>query len=156
MKSKQTKPLFYTNEFIKQFGIFVGLANKVNATKVSVASALQDADYIDAFNDSLAAIAKKAGKSVKSNTTTKARSYKRISGEAGKGVRAAILSYLMKNPGKSRSEIASDLNIRLSTVCGQANVLKNTYLIHVVGEKIDESSGRSVEALALVPAKAKN
>jgi DNA-binding transcriptional ArsR family regulator len=151
----------YTQNFLAKFGIFVGLYNKLNNTSHSVENALCTSLILDQYiataaflqgntTASTPTVARKTAK-VKTNgkpKTTKALSYADFQEENGTAVAHAIYAYLKKqNQAISRSEIAKGMGIRLSTVCGQIFPMEEAGLVTVVGTKIDESSGRSVEIL---------
>jgi hypothetical protein len=153
----------FTQDFLTKFGVFVGLYNKTNGTVLSVEDALFTESILDLYvqatnlikntsNPSSTTVA--AASQVKSNVSKKPKSTKKLSYEQfqvenGTSVAHAIYTFLKKQDvPMSRLEIATAMKIRLSTVCGQIHAMAEAGLVHVVGEKIDENSNRTVELLA--------
>lgn len=144
-----------SRETTPAFGVFVGLYNKINNTSFSVKSALADSELVELF--------KATTQSLKTNTTTdssksqaKSSSTKKLSYDAfqnSHGTTVAHLIYkLLKTSKKpmSRTEIAQELNIRISTVCGQVYKLMEAGLCKVAGTKIDSESEMKVETLTFL------
>lgn len=151
----------YTKDFLAKFGIFVGLYNRLNNTSLSVEQALWKTEVLEKYtaisfflqgNSSVfSTSAPKKVKKVKMNgkpRTTKAISYQDFQTEHGTSVAYSIYTFLKKqNTPLSRAEIAQQMGIRLSTVCGQIFPMEEAGLVTVVGTKIDENSQRTVEVL---------
>lgn len=135
-----------------EFGIFVGLYNKLNNTDYSVAEALQSQTILDTFKitaASLQSTTQTVQNQLKNVTSsTKRLSYESFQKSHGSSVAYKIYTFLkQENSPLSRAEIASKMGIRLCTVCGQVNAMAKAGLVEVVGTKVDETSEREVETL---------
>lgn len=78
---------------------------------------------------------------------TKAISYDNFMLTKGKTLSAKILGHIRANPDVSRMQIAQNLGIRLSSVCGIVNGLYKKNLIRVSGVTVDPDSEQKVETL---------
>lgn len=160
-QSYRDEAIVYTREFLAKFGIFVGLYNRLNNTSFSVEQALWKTEILDKYtavsfflqgNSSVFSItAPKKFKRVKIERkpkTTKTISYQDFQTEHGTSVAYCIYKFLkQQNEPFSRAEIAKQMGIRLSTVCGQIFSMEEAGLVTVVGTKLDEESQRTVEIL---------
>lgn len=134
-----------------EFGIFVGLYNKLNGTTYTVNEALQSQTILDTFSittASLKSTTQTVQSQLKNVTSTKKLSYEAFQKEHGSSVAYKIYTFMKQtNTSMSRAEIAEAMGIRLSTVCGQINQMAKAGLVQIVGNKIDKSSKREVETL---------
>ncbi len=150
----------YTDAFLASFGIYVGFYNKINGTALSVEQALWEDSILTAYQVSAMTVrntnkangipkapAKAASKAPKS---TKRLSYEAFKTENGTSVAHLIYKALKQDPAMSRTEIATSLQLRLSTVCGQIVPLMEAGLVQVSGTAIDENSNRTVELLTAI------
>jgi DNA-binding transcriptional regulator GbsR (MarR family) len=147
-----------TENFLKSFGIFVGLYNKLNNTVLSVEDALYEDTIMQAYKTMSAelktvkkivgtpeAITKMVNKRPKS---TKLLSYEAFKASNGSSCAHLIYTELKKSKEPmTRAELSSVLDLRISTVCGRINELEEAGLVWVVGTKVDEDSQRQVELL---------
>lgn len=144
-----------TEDFLKKFGIFVGLYNKLNSTALSVENALYDNDIVAQFRivsglmQNNVKSPKTASTGIKRPKSTKLLSYEQFQLENGTRAEHSIYKLLKKqNQGLSRTEIAKKLSIRVSTVCGAISRMMEAGLVTVTGIKIDEETNRKVELLS--------
>lgn len=141
-----------TDDFTKKFGIFVGLYNKLNSTKFSVEQALQEDALVDTYftiSDTLTkADATNKPTSKPTVKSTKALSYEQFKEENGDSVAHLIYNHLNTNGFLSRREIATQLKLRLSSVCGRIAELEEAGLVYVCGTKLDTDSNRMVELIS--------
>lgn len=127
------------------FGIFVGLLNKTNATKYSVKQAQSNPAIVAMFTSIQGVI---LGAPV-STQSTKSKSWTITHLETATNCRALVYKFL-KNIGPStRQEIASFTSLRLSSVCGRVNELIADNKLVVIGTVIDPNSNREVELIAV-------
>ena len=136
-----------------EFGIFVGLFNKLNGTSISVNEALKCPAMVDSFKITSASLQSNTTTQVvktqaKSASSTKKLSYEQFQSANGTSVAYKIYKHMKAvNKKMSRADIAAEMNIRLSTVCGQINLMLEAGLVEVTGTKVDLSSNREVEVL---------
>jgi DNA-binding transcriptional ArsR family regulator len=156
-QTQRVEATAFADNFLKGFGIYVGLYNKINGTALSVESALWEESIMKSYqmisnlvrttntlNKIPQAPAKIASKAPKS---TKKLSYEAFQAENGTSVAHLIYAFLKNNEPMTRTELATRLKLRLSTVCGQIVPLQDAGLVSVIGTKIDEDSNRTVEIL---------
>jgi hypothetical protein len=126
----------------KEFGIFVGLFNKVNDSKISVKNALKNKEMVELYESVQVSVKK----DVKINTTsTKRRSLEQT--DLPK-TRAEVYDYIKKNPSKTRWGISVGMDRRINIICGRVNELIESGLVYVDGEAIDLNTGRKVETIS--------
>lgn len=137
------------NKYIKSFGIFIGLYNKINNTRVSVEAGLNEEALVKLFNKTSKGLAKKG--STTSPKSTKRAAWEKFNTSNGTTLSYEIYTFLKSSGGSySRADIAAKLKLRLSTVCGRVADLKNSQLIQVVGTDIDPTSQCKVELLKAI------
>lgn len=149
---KNNQPLLMSNSqaqtFTKQFGIFVGLFNKLNGTQYSVKQALQVQPLLALFNTiSQSAAVVNSQITPIAGISTKSKSYSLVNIPA---VDSEVYYFLQKNPNTTRSEIALGTGLRLQTVCGAARRLLDNKFIFVTGTTEDTDSNREVETLGVL------
>lgn len=132
-------------EWHKAFGVYVGLFNKSQGTKLSVKAALKVPELVNLFELVCRAQGVINEKIKPQNTqSTRSKSYSLL--DIPK-IDNEIYQFIQKNPGWSRSEISNKTGIRLQTVCGAAKRLLDNSLIFVSGTQKDLETGREVELL---------
>lgn len=160
----------FTQDFLAKFGIFVGLYNRLNGTNLSVEQALWTTDMVDLFSAvsqdirdgfngnppsspkgiSVVGVSQPNSKKKINGKpkSTKRLSYEQFQVENGTSVAHLIYKHLKKEDApKSRTEIARELNLRLSTVCGAVFQMIDAGLVYVSGRIIDQDSNREVETV---------
>jgi predicted transcriptional regulator len=83
--------------------------------------------------------------------STKRLSYEQFQTEHGSTVAHKIYRFLREqNTALSRQQIANEMGIRLSTVCGQIHPMLDAGLVVTQGTTTDPDSGRKVELIFAV------
>jgi len=123
----------------------------VTKATYTLAKEIQEKYFIAELND--AAEAMLLGKTVyikkpkvKKNLT-KALSYSEFCKEYAGTTAVAILGFVKKNPDATRRQVAEQLQMRLSTVCGAVHPLVRDGYVNVTGKVLDTDSNRYVETL---------
>jgi len=136
---------------LKQFGVFVGLYNRTNGTRLTVKAALRQIAIVTLFESSLRCLHAAHDESVQRGTfsgdtsSTRRRSLDKIN---TRRVDSSILNLVTSTPGLSRKQLSEKLKMRLQTVCGGVSRLLEDDLIYVCGESLDHETNRRVETLA--------
>lgn len=152
-QNQRPQAILMAEEYIAKFGIFLGFYNKVNNTSIGVDQGLHIPDLVKLYNDTITDVKNKivcpavvaASKKPKS---TKLLSYQAFQNNYGTSVAHTVYKTLKtSSQALSRVEIAQQANLRLSTVCGQVSLLKQSGLVKISGTKIDPDSNREVETL---------
>jgi len=134
----------------KQFGIFIGLYNRLNGTKLTVRSASKNSVLVSLFESTQLTLGQVHTLSLAQDevacqaNSTKSRSYSLLDMP---GVDGNIYYLLKRSTSLSRADIALALNMRLQTVCGAVKRLIDNGLVVVNGEKLDTQTNRHVETL---------
>lgn len=138
--------------FRKQFGVFVGMYNKVNGTKLSVKQALKLPVLISLFETTAKAITVThdvfTGQQAASmpGESTRLRSYKKT--DIGH-LQQVVLDHVQANPDCTRREISNATGVYLNSTTARVRELIDDGLVYVSGEKHDHETDRDVETLRI-------
>jgi len=146
----------YTKEFLSEFQAYLNFFNTLNGLDYTLHDALNDDFLVQSYqiasnNISIWKNAKQKPRAIK---TTKTVSTKRLSFDAFKTENADSVQNLIYNALKksdsqamTRTVLAKQLSLRLSTVCGAVKPLIEEGRVMVDGYVIDSDSNRRVETL---------
>lgn len=137
-----------TQDFLKQFGVFVGFYNKVNNTSFTVKQALQN-ETLMGFYGKVAQATQLVNGRIGGPTkkSTKREAYDRLNVPE---LDSHVLEYINNNQDRSRQEIAKDMSLPINTVCGAVKRLIDAKMIFVSKVGTNPDSNRSVELLGSV------
>lgn len=137
-------------QYLKRFGVFVGLFNRATGNGLNVKDALKSAEMVELFEKTCAQfneVKDIAERVPKKQPSTKRRSLDKTDISH---LQKKVLAYLKANPKSSRRDIENGTGMFLQSVLGRVSELLDKKLIYVSGEKLDNLTNREVEVLSAV------
>lgn len=137
-------------QYLKRFGVFVGLFNRATGNGLNVKDALKSAEMISLFEKTCTQfneVKDIAERVPKKQPSTKRRSLDKTDVSH---LQKKVLAYLKANPKSSRRDIENGTGMFLQSVLGRVSELLDKKLIYVSGEKLDNLTNREVEVLSAV------
>ena len=137
-------------QYLKRFGVFVGLFNRATGNGLNVKDALKSAEMVELFEKTCAQfneVKDIAERVPKKQPSTRRRSLDKTDVSH---LQKKVLTWLQENPGSTRREIENGTGMLLQSVLGRVSELLDKKLIYVSGEKNDRLTNREVETLTAV------
>lgn len=130
---------------------FVKFYNEINKNKITTRDVINKPYITGLFEHTKTFLAKYdtvlVEKGIIVPTSTKSDSFLKLN--TGH-IDNKVLDSIIENPGKTRSELAMFLGVKIQTLCGSVNRLIESKQVKIDGEKFDSNTNRTVGKLRAV------